>query len=358
MKRFVLKGIIILFFCIPLFSKATIPPGYYDNAAGLSGAPLKTALHNIINNHTVIQYADLWNCYYTTDDKSNGKVWDIYSDIPGGTPPYEFTFSTDQCGTYSQEADCYNREHTFPSSWFNDATPMYSDLFHVYPTDGWVNNKRSNYPYGDVSSASWTSQNGSKLGSCSDAGYSGTVFEPVDSFKGDIARTYFYMAVRYYTEDSGWPGSDMVNGAQLLPWAETMLLQWNTLDPVSLKEQERNDAVYAYQNNRNPFIDHPEWIYSIWGPTAGIQNISSTLNSLNIFPVPSKGEITINTGGALHNVSLTLYSAEGKYIFEKQIDELINNYSLYVSDAANGFYFVKIICDEGVEVKKVIVEKP
>lgn len=358
MKRFILKGLITLFLCIPFVSEATIPPGYYDSAAGLSGVPLKTALHNIIKNHTEIPYDNLWSCYSSTDDKPNGKVWDIYSDIPGGTAPYEFTFITDQCGSYTQEGDCYNREHTFPGSWFNDATPMYSDLFHIYPADGWVNNKRSNYPFGNVSSASWTSQNGSKLGSCSNAGYSGTVFEPVDSFKGDIARNFFYMAVRYYTEDSGWPGSDMVNGSQLFPWAETMLLQWNALDPVSLKEHERNDAVYAYQNNRNPFIDHPEWINSIWGPTAGTQNISSTLNALNIFPVPSKGEFTISIGEVLYNVSLALYSVEGKYIFEKQIDELQNDYSLDISDAVNGFYFLKIICNEGVEVKKVIIERP
>lgn len=358
MKRFFLRGIINLFFFLPLAGIADIPPGYYDSAAGLYGAALKTVLHNIIKNHTEIPYTNLWSCYSSTDDKPNGKVWDIYSDIPGGTAPYEYTFGIDQCGSYTQEGDCYNREHTFASSWFNDATPMYSDLFHVYPADGWVNNKRSNYPFGDVSSASWTSQNGSKLGSCSDAGYSGTVFEPVDSFKGDIARSFFYMAVRYYTEDSGWPGSDMVSGSQLMPWAETVLLQWNTLDPVSQKEQDRNDAVYVIQHNRNPFIDHPEWIPSIWGPSAGTYDISSTLKALKIFPLPANDKINMNASTSLHNVTLLLYTTEGKYILEKQLNELQNDFSLDVSNITDGFYFFKIICNEGVEVKKVIIEKP
>lgn len=357
MKKFFLKGIVSLFFLFPLLCLADIPPGYYDNAAGLYGDALKVALHNIIKNHTSIDYAGLWTAYTTTDVKPNGKVWDIYSDIPGGTPPYEYTFVTDQCGSYTQEGDCYNREHTFASSWFNDATPMYSDLFHIYPTDGYVNNRRSNYPFGDVSSASWTSDNGSKLGTCADAGYTNTVFEPIDSLKGDIARSFFYMAVRYYTEDAGWPGSDMVNGSQLMPWAVTVMLQWDSLDPVSMKEHNRNDAVYAIQHNRNPFIDHPEWIRSIWGPTAGVHTISSTLPALNIFPSPVSDQVNISVGGTLHHATIFLYTEEGKSVLEKQINDFQNDFSFDVSEMHAGFYFLKIMSDEGVEVKKIIIEK-
>jgi len=72
---------------------------------------------------------------------SNGYVWDMYSDVPGGTPAYYFTFGDDQCGNYSGEGDCYNREHSFPKSWYGDVLPMNTDLFHLYPTDGWVNQK-------------------------------------------------------------------------------------------------------------------------------------------------------------------------------------------------------------------------
>jgi endonuclease I len=369
MKRFVLKGLITLFFCIPFISGATIPPGYYDNAAGLSGLPLKTALYNIIKGHTSISYDDLYAAYVTTDNLPSNKVWDMYSLKSDGTANYYFTNSannSDQCGNYSAEGDCYNREHSTPSSWFNDATPMYSDLFNVYPTDGYVNNKRANYPMADVGSTSWTSSNGSKLGACSTSGYSGTVFEPIDSFKGDFARTFFYMATRYENLVSSWPSNAAEcaavyagnGGVVFKTWYVTMLLSWCDLDPVSTKEINRNDAVYAIQHNRNPYIDHPEWIDAIWGPNAGTQDFSSALINLNIFPVPAKDEINISTGEALYNITLSLYSAEGKFVFEKQFNELLNDYSLDISDAVSGFYFLKIICDEGVEVKKVIVEKP
>ena len=127
----------------------------------------------------------------------------MYSDIPNGTPPYTFTFGSDKCGSYAKEGDCYNREHSFPASWFSDAYPMYADLFHLYPTDGYVNSMHSNYPFGDVATPSWTSANGCLLGASSDAGYSGTVFEPIDEYKGDIARSYLYMITCYKDKVSG-----------------------------------------------------------------------------------------------------------------------------------------------------------
>lgn len=206
----------------------------------------------------------MWELFEDTDQKPNGKVWDMYSDIPGGTPPYEYNFGFDQCGNYSGEGDCFNKEHSWPSSWSNDEYPMKSDLFHIYPTDGYVNGMRSNLPFGEVGSANWTSLNGSKRGYSSYSGYSEIVFEPIDEYKGDFARTYFYMCTRYYNEDSGWIENDMVNGAELKSWALEMLFEWHFADPVSEKEIERNDAVYEIQNNRNPFIDHPEFAYWIW----------------------------------------------------------------------------------------------
>jgi hypothetical protein len=142
-----------------------------------------------------------------------------------------------------------------------------------------------------VESASWTSLNGSKLGSCSDAGYTGTVFEPIDEYKGDFARTYFYMSTRYYTEDSSWPGSPMTTGSQLKPWALQMMLNWSAQDPVSEKETNRNNSVYIIQHNRNPFIDHPEFANNIWGFPVGTGH-SREAFSLRIYPNPC-GEFCI-----------------------------------------------------------------
>lgn len=265
---------IFLFLLGGLISQGQIPANYYNPATGLSGTALQLALHNIIDNHNPRGYSQLWTDLQVTDNTTAGKVWDMYSDIPGGTPPYVFNFISDQCGTYSQEGDCYNREHTFPQSWFNDASPMKTDLFQVVPTDGYVNGMRSNYPYGEVGSTSSVSQNGSKVGSCNYPGYSGTVFEPIDEYKGDLARNYFYMATRYYGEDSGWPGSPMVNGSQLVAWAEDMLMEWHASDPVSQKEIDRNNTIYGLQYNRNPFIDHPEYADLIWGEGYAVEPVS------------------------------------------------------------------------------------
>ena len=168
-------------------------------------------------------------------------MWDLYSDDPSGTPSYTYSFGSDQCGTYSSEGDCYNREHTVPQSWFNGATPMYTDLFQVYPVDGYVNGQRGNHPYGEVGSSSYTSSNGSKVGNCNYPGYSGTVFEPIDDFKGDLARTYFYMMTRYKNNVTGWT-SDMFSGDNLSTWAENMLLDWDDLDPVDQKEIDRKQC--------------------------------------------------------------------------------------------------------------------
>ena len=236
---------------------AQIPNGYYNSANGKTGDELKIALHDIIKGHHVVSYNGLLNAFAYTDCKPNGKIWDIYSN-------FEYSLSTGLCGDYEQEGDCWNREHTWPQSWFNEQTTPRSDLFHVYPTDGFVNGQRSNYPYGEVNNPIYTSGNGSKLGPCVTSGYSGRVFEPIDEYKGDIARSYFYMSVRYYSEDSDWGTSGMTNKSEIKPWAMTMLLRWSDEDPVSDKEIARNNAVYGYQNNRNPFIDHPEYAHMIW----------------------------------------------------------------------------------------------
>ncbi len=255
MKRFFLT---LGFFISVLALTAQIPNGYYNAANGKTGDELKAALHNIIKGHHVVSYNGLLNAFVYTDCKPNGKIWDIYSN-------YEYSLSGN-CGEYEQEGDCWNREHTWPQSWFNEQTTPRSDLFHVYPTDGFVNGQRSNYPYGEVGNYIYISGNGSKLGTCVTSGYTGRVFEPIDEYKGDIARSYFYMSVRYYSEDSNWGTSGMTNKSEILPWAMTMLLRWSDEDPVSDKEIARNNAVYGYQNNRNPFIDHPEYARMIWDP--------------------------------------------------------------------------------------------
>lgn len=264
-------------------SFAQIPTGYYEDVQGQSGEQLKTVLHTIIKDHSVQSYTPgVWTAFYTTDRKPNGKVWDMYSDVPGGTPDYEWTIGSDQCGNVgSGEGVCYNREHSFPRSWFGDASPMDTELFHIYPTDGYVNGKRGSYPYGEVSAPTWTSSNGSKLGPNITAGYSGTVFEPIDEYKGDFARTYFYMATRYEDMIQAW-NSVVLDGSSYpvyTEWHLDMLIRWHEEDPVSQKETDRNNAIYDIQHNRNPFIDHPEYVASVWGIATTAPSIGNIYNS-------------------------------------------------------------------------------
>ena len=260
--------LVVLTCLFPFFVFAEIPAGYYDDAVGKSGEDLQKSLSTILNDATDVGYNGLWNLYKTTDRRSDGKVWDMYSDVTN------YTFGTDQCGTYGVEGDCYNREHSVPKSWFNKQSPMVSDIWHVYPTDGKINGMRSNNPFGEVGSGASSSKNGfSKWGKCVTPGYSGTVFEPNDEYKGDFARTYFYFATRYKGVATSGQGALVFTSTYpyITGWQLDMLLRWHKKDPVSPKELDRNEAVYeSRQGNRNPFIDYPELVDLIFGDSRNI----------------------------------------------------------------------------------------
>lgn len=242
---------------------------YYSGADQEKGADLKTALWEIISSHKQLSYSQVWDAYYTTDVRSDGKVWDIYSN----TTNYTLGANQDK-GNHTREGDAYNREHTMPKSWFSDGYPMYTDIFHLMPSDGYVNGRRSNYPYGETTGDIYTSKGSfSKLGHCTTKGGSGIVFEPNDEYKGDLARNYFYMATAYEDKIADWSSSEG-NGAEIfagnsypayLDWQLDMLLRWAKNDPVSKKEIDRNLAVYKIQNNRNPYIDYPGLEQYVWG---------------------------------------------------------------------------------------------
>ena len=253
--------------------QAAIPDGYYNGVDGKSSADaILDALFSKIQGHTVINYNSLEN-YYDKTDMYSDTIWDMYSTC---------NFSIDDANC-SQKAicDCWNKEHSIPQSWFKEGSPMKSDLFHVYPTDARVNNFRSNYPYGEVSGGNGTGfkdnyQNHGlgKLGTNTFPGYTGKVFEPADEYKGDFARTYFYMVARYRDRDlTNSEGSNVFtsNKTNLTDFAKNLFLKWHRQDPVSDKEVDRNQAVYGIQKNRNPFIDYPELAEYIWGNKVGQQ---------------------------------------------------------------------------------------
>ena len=292
----------LLLAAVALLASAAAPNGsgtYYSAANGYKGSALKTALCGIIYNRTEKSYDYLWTAFRTTDKRSDGYVWDMYSDITN------FTFGTDQAGNYQKEGDVYNREHSFPKSWFGgEVMPMYTDLHHMYPTDGYVNNRRGNLPFGETNGGTYKSANDfSKVGSCTYPGYTGSVFEPADEYKGDFARTYFYMVTCYEEKLADWYSKNSesrttINGTTypaFQTWQLNMLMEWATADPVSEKEINRNKAVYGIQNNRNPFIDYPGLEQYIWGTSATTTMFSPTAVHLAA-ATPTQGQILIREG--------------------------------------------------------------
>ncbi len=349
------KPITFLLFIFSIYAYCIIPTGYYNSAVGKTDANLRSELKTIISSgHSVTSYDGLWTAYNSTDLNASGKIWDIYSNCT-------FTYPGNKCGNYSKECDCYNREHTTPQSWFSSASPMVSDLFNVYPTDGKVNGERNNYPYGEVGAATYTSGNGSKLGSSSYSGYSGIVFEPINEYKGDLARTYMYMATRYAGQCETWgsEGTAVYSASNLgfTPYAVALFLKWSRQDPVSAKEIARNDAAQAVQHNRNPFIDHPELAEYIWGVhkgeawslTAGIEQLKI---QFSISPNPVQNELIIQSEEK--NLSYSIYNLNGQQLAKNQlnIDRRISTLEL-----PNGMYLLQLEAGAKKSIQKFIVAK-
>jgi len=336
----------LLFFALlfSTFSFAQIPAGYYTTATG-TGYTLKTQLYNIIKGHTDNGYAGLYTTYLTSDIdnfyENDATILDMYSENPSGTDPYNYSSgSTQRCGSYSVEGDCYNREHIIPQSTFSSAAPMVSDAHHITPTDGKVNGQRSNYPHGTVATATWTSLNGSKLGSSSVAGYTGTVFEPINEFKGDIARMYLYFATRYETTISGY-SFPMFNGTSNQVFTTAflnMLLAWHTQDPVSAREIARNNAIYARQNNRNPYIDHPEYVQAIWNPTADTQ--APTAPSSIAVTGTTTNSVSLSWLASSDNIGVTGYDVYMNGVLKTTVTGLTTTITGLTASTAYSFYVI------------------
>ena len=353
------------------FGFAQIPTGYYSTATG-SGYVLKTQLKNIIAPHTNITYSGLWTLYPVSDKRNDGKVWDMYSSC-------NFVFGTVATGGNQDNGtggavpcERYNREHSFPKSWFGGSTTTDPgcDAFHVMPTDKKINGLRSNYCYGTVPTANniipLSYPTTCKLGANNTPGApSGLiVFEPADEFKGDVARNYFYMATCYESVIASWQNLDAANGSNFLDgtnttcyksWALNMLYQWHLNDPVSQKEIDRNNAIYynaAGQGNRNPYIDNPQMVFDVWSANLATDNFNY-LATATVFPNPSNNHrITIESPIEIENIQLI--NINGQLMLEVK-NPSFENKSFSIDNLQQGFYFLKLSADNQSITKKVIV---
>ena len=241
----------------------------YQNMEGLTSTALLQQLHSAITDHTVLTYNNIRADKAKVDVDANGYVIDMYAgcsfrsgDYCQGVADYE-------------ECYCHNREHSLPKSWWGGTTdePMYTDLHHVIPTDYTANTQRSAWVYDEVSSATWSNDFGSKVGTGTTWGE--TAFEPVDEYKGDFARIYFYMLTCYLDKNFTQGGKGYRyftykdSTAGFTTAALNLLLKWHRQDSVSAQEKTRNEKVAELQGNRNPFVDDPNLVEFIWGTMKG-----------------------------------------------------------------------------------------
>ncbi|MEU3945679.1 endonuclease [Streptomyces sp. NPDC029526] len=233
------------------YGTADYDPAYYEAAAGKTGEALKDALHTIISDQTKLSYSAVWDALKTTDEDpaDSGNVILLYSGI-----------SRSKSLNGGDTGD-WNREHVWAKSHggFGTSIGPGTDIHHLRPSDVRVNSVRGNKDFDNGGSA-FTDSGGSLTDSDS--------FEPRDAVKGDVARMIFYMAVRYEGTD-GWPdlevNGQVNNGSTPYMGKLSVLKDWHQQDPPDAFEKRRNDVIHdSFQHNRNPFIDHPEWVESIW----------------------------------------------------------------------------------------------
>lgn len=222
---------------------------YYAGALNKEGQALKNALHDIISKQKVLSYSNVWDAIkYTDEDPNNSSnVILFYSG--------KSSSKTNSGGNVGN----WNREHTWAKSHGNFGTSNGpgTDIHHLRPTDVQVNSSRGNLDFDN---------GGSPVAGCNGCLKDSDSFEPPNRVKGDVARMLFYMATRYEAGDKvNLELNEKVNnGTAPYHGKLSVLLQWHKQDPVDNYEKQRNNRIYEVQGNRNPFIDHPEWVEMIW----------------------------------------------------------------------------------------------
>ena len=328
--------------------ESTQPDGYYNSLDGLADTELRQALQDIIADPSVVRaqtYADVVDILKEADQNplNSNQVWLVYLEEGRAKLDYQTT---------SLSTGKWNREHTFPRSrggfdsieedeiadgidiyWTTKADSLRhgnSDAHALRAADGPENSTRNNQFYGEYN------------------GPDGTA----GKFKGDVARSVFYMAVRYN-------GLEIVNGFPEGIVGEfgdlATLLDWHRNDPPDDFEMNRNNVVYNWQKNRNPFIDQPDLIEYIWGDSVGlawVQPLNVNENELlevAVYPNPTNGKVYFS--GLKTETNIEVYSVEGKLLKQyKSIDNYID------LNLTSGLYMLKLINDNGYIAKKIIIE--
>ncbi|MCF8369355.1 MAG: endonuclease [Bacteroidales bacterium] len=334
----------ILFLIAGIFlyslSFGQIPPGYYNSAMGLSGNALKSALHNIIDDHVEYSYDDLRDFILMDTDEDPNNSNNII---------LLYTGRSQNKNTFGGGADDWNREHVWAKSHgdFGTVPPCGTDAHHMRPTDASVNSSRGNKDFDN---------GGQQHPEATGCYYTNDTWEPRDEVKGDVARMILYMAVRY-EGDNGEPDLEVVDWVNTAPAPQhgkfSTLMSWHVFDPPDAFEINRNNVIYSYQNNRNPFIDHPEFVGMLWDTYTRAEAQAS--GSLILYPNPASDFISIESPNLSHETSVVsivsffgLEVLRESYIMKDKID---------LSLLPSGYYIVKIRQEDKFFSKKLNIIK-
>lgn len=334
--------IVLIFGNLILFKSvfAQIPVGYYDDAQGLTGEDLKYALHNIIDDHIPFSYNDLRDFILKNTDEdpdNSNNVILLYSGR-----------SQDK-NTFGGDPDDWNREHVWAKSHgdFGNNPPAGTDAHHIRPTDVSVNSARGNLDF---------DMGGTPVAQAPGCFKDDDSFEPRNAVKGDVARMIFYMATRY--EGGGTvPDLEVVDAVNTYPNPQhgklSQLILWNSQDPPDDFERNRNDVIYyQYQENRNPFIDHPEYVDAIWGDPSNIE--SNELEDIKVYPNPASDLLHISTQEN-QNLGYSLFSVIGNRVASGNLS--LSTSEIDISKLNNGIYILSLTNNSNQVTKKITFVK-
>lgn len=363
------------------------PPGYYASVNTTSAALLRSTLHAVIDDHTRFPYTsggtDTWNILEAADqDPGNAaNILDVYRNrslvkFGGGTGPY-------------------NREHTWPNSYGfpNDGGTNYpyTDCHHLFLCDVGYNSDRANLPYGDcapgaterVTDVNDGQGGGSGVFPGNSNWFNGTVWQTWNARKGDVARAILYMDVRYeggthgvtgvvepdliVTDNAGLIVTTGGNAAVAYMGLLSVLVQWNAADPVDARERSRNDVVFGYQGNRNPFIDHPEWVNALFAPPTDVtEGVPAITAILQVVPNPMNPSARVTFQLAAPGAArIDVFTASGRFV-RTLVDQPRPAGSFDVRwdgtdrlgvAAASGSYVLRLQSGAAVDTRKVILVK-
>ena len=315
--------------------QAQIPDGYYDDAEGLSGDELKSALHNIIKNHQEFSYNDLRDFILKNTDEDPDNSNNVILLYTGISRP-----KSDFGGNLGD----WNREHVWAKSHgnFGTSAPAGTDAHHIRPSDVKVNSLRGHLDF-DLG--------GSPVPNCPGCNKDSDSFEPPDRVKGDVARMIFYMATRY-EGDGGEPDLEVVDRVNTYPNPEhgklSALLEWNTQDPPDDFEKNRNDVIYyQYQENRNPFIDHPDYANSIWGNPETVSNIPEL--NISCYPNPVVNQVFVEYS-LTQTIQFSLFFADGSRVSEGKMNR--GKTEINMVSMTKGLYLLVLTNEDGQIVQQ------